>query len=132
MLARGGIFGLLLFAFWLWALYDVVTTPKGTERNLPKVAWGVIVFLFFALGSFAWLVFGRPHPEARAAAGGSSGLRDRLRRHPSDARDDAAHLSDRERRDLERRDYYRRMDEELDRRLEEKRRGDPGLSDEGA
>ena len=130
MLARGGIFGLLLLALWLWALYDVITTPKGTERNLPKVAWVFIVFLFFALGSLAWLVLGRPYPETRAA--GPAGMRPRRRRHPSDSRDDAASMSDRERQEIERRDYYRRMDEELDRRLEEKRRRDLGLSDEGA
>ena len=131
MLARGGIFGLLLLALWLWALYDVITTPKGTERNLPKVAWVFIVFLFFALGSLAWLVLGRPYPETRAAAD-PAGMRPRRRRHPSDSRDDAASMSDRERQEIERRDYYRRMDEELDRRLEEKRRRDLGLSDEGA
>lgn len=111
MLARGGLLGLVFLALWVWAMVDVVRTPADRHRRLPKAAWILVVVLFFALGALAWIAFGRP--------------RDRSRRL-SEARDDVSHLSDRERWDLERREYYKRMDDELDRRLEEKRRDEQG------
>lgn len=121
MLARGGVIGLVLLALWIWALIDVLRTPDDRHRGLPKPAWFFIVLLFSALGALAWIAFGRPR---EATFGGRRG-----RRRLSDARDDVSHLSERERHELERREYYKRMDEELDRRLEEKRReegeGDP-------
>jgi hypothetical protein len=127
VLARGGLLGLVFLAFWLWALVDVIRTPDGTQRNLPKVAWVFIVFLFSFLGALAWVTLGRPH-AATAEAGFGTGTprppRPRRQRRLSDNRDDVHHLSERERYELERREYYKRMDEELDRRLEEKRSRD--------
>ena len=38
-------------------------------RNLPKVAWVVIVLLFPVLGSAAWFVLGRPQGAPRRAPG---------------------------------------------------------------
>ena len=114
MLARGGFIGLVFLVLWIWALVDVIRTPDAQQRGLPKPAWFFVVLLFSVLGAMAWIVFGRP----RGAAIGFSGGGRRL----SDARDDAYKLSERERAELERREYYKRMDEELDRRLEEKRR----------
>ena len=119
MFFGGGIFGLRMLVAWVWGLYDVATTPAAAVRNLPKVAWLLIVLVLSFLGVLAWLALGRPQGAPFAVTGG-------LRRGGDDARDDAAHLSDRERRELERREYYKRMDEELDRRLEEKRRRDSG------
>lgn len=113
MLARGGLIGLVFLALWIWALIDVIRTPDEQQRSLPKPAWFFIVLLFSALGAMAWIAFGRPRGASFGFGGGG-----RL----SDARDDAYKLSDRERAELERREYYKRMDEELDRRLEEKRR----------
>ena len=114
VLARGGLIGLVFLVLWIWALVDVIRTPDSQHRGLPKPAWFFIVLLFSALGAMAWIAFGRP----RGASFGFSGGGRRL----SDARDDAYKLSERERAELERREYYKRMDEELDRRLEEKRR----------
>ena len=122
----GGFFGLVMLAFWLWALYDAITAPAGGVRNLPKVAWVFIVLLFFALGAFAWVALGRPaRVVGSAGAGGAGGRRWVGGDAPSTL---GGRLeSDPERRERERRDYYRRMDEELDRRLEEKQgeEGDP-------
>lgn len=109
---------MLLLALWVWAIFDVITTPDKAQRNLPKIAWVFIVLLFWAIGALAWIVLGRPKGAPVGFAGRSFGRWGQ----PSDARDDAAHLSDQERLRLERREYYKRMDEELDRRLEEKRR----------
>ena len=117
MLARGGVIGLVFLVLWIWALIDVIRTPDSQQRSLPKPAWFFIVLLFFVLGALAWIVFGRPRGAAVGFGGGGFG-RGRL----SDERDDAYKLSERERAELERREYYKKMDEELDRRLEEKRR----------
>ena len=68
------------------------------------------MILLGALGAVAWVAFGRPQAGVRT-------WNERL-----DARSDDHALTERERNDLERREYYRRMDAELDRRLEEKRR----------
>jgi len=113
VLARGGLIGLVFLVLWIWALVDVIRTPDDRQRNLPKPAWFFIVLLFSVLGAMAWIVFGRPRGAAIGFGGG---------RRLSDERDDARKLSERERAELERREYYKRMDEELDRRLEEKRR----------
>lgn len=86
MLYAGGIVGLLLVAFWVYCLLDVLTTDKAAIRNLPKLAWVLIVVLMTWLGGLAWLVAGRPRstslqprstpsPGTRSAGGGSGSVR---------------------------------------------------------
>lgn len=53
-------FGLLVMALWVFCLVDVIGSPEGEIRNLPKLAWVFIVLLFPLAGSIAWLVAGRP------------------------------------------------------------------------
>jgi hypothetical protein len=65
------VLGLALLAFWLYCLFDVITTPEEDSRNLPKFLWVVIVVLLFAVGGVFWLLLGRPraqraHPTATA------------------------------------------------------------------
>jgi hypothetical protein len=55
----------------------VITTPDGSCRNLPKLAWLLIVVLLADLGSLAWLVAGRPW--SRQVAGPRLGTRGRVR-----------------------------------------------------
>jgi Phospholipase_D-nuclease N-terminal len=55
-----GFAGLLLLGLWLFCLIDAITTPDGTQRNLPKIAWVLIVLLLADIGSVLWLVAGRP------------------------------------------------------------------------
>ena len=57
-------FGLVVFAMWVFCLVEVVSSDEGAIRNLPKVAWLLIVLFFPFAGSIAWLVAGRPdgHP----------------------------------------------------------------------
>ncbi|WP_277949998.1 PLD nuclease N-terminal domain-containing protein [Bailinhaonella thermotolerans] len=62
------VVGLLLLAFWLYCLFDVITTPDEHTRNLPKVLWVIIVVLLVDIGGVLWLLLGRPR---RALAGGS-------------------------------------------------------------
>lgn len=55
-----GVVLLVLFAFWIWALLDVVATESELCRNLPKGIWLILVLLLPDIGSLAWLLLGRP------------------------------------------------------------------------
>jgi len=69
MLIRlGGIIGLIALAIWLYAVFDSITAPADRVRNLPKAVWVIIILLFVDVGAIAWLLLGRPRPEAGAAA----------------------------------------------------------------
>lgn len=59
MLMFDGVFGLVLLGLWIFCIIDVITTPEGRCRNLPKVIWVLIVLLLTFVGSIAWLVAGR-------------------------------------------------------------------------
>jgi len=58
------LFGVAGFALWVYCLVTVISTPDGQVRNLPKVAWLLIVLFFPFVGSIAWLVAGRPTSDA--------------------------------------------------------------------
>ena len=62
-----GVIGIALVFVWVYCLYDVITTHDGLVRNLPKIAWFVIVLLIPDIGSILWLCFGRPHVQSRSA-----------------------------------------------------------------
>ena len=49
----GGLVVLALIVFWLWALYDVITVDPNQVRNLPKIAWLLLILLFPPIGSIA-------------------------------------------------------------------------------
>lgn len=68
MLYADGLVGLLLLGLWLYCLFDVITTDEALCRNLPKVAWLIIVLLLADLGSLLWLLAGRPRAHDRPAA----------------------------------------------------------------
>ncbi|WP_148612402.1 PLDc N-terminal domain-containing protein [Nocardioides rubriscoriae] len=54
------LFGVVTFCLWVYCLVEVIQTPEGSIRNLPKVVWLLLVLLFPFVGSVAWLVAGRP------------------------------------------------------------------------
>ncbi|WP_204456455.1 PLDc N-terminal domain-containing protein [Actinokineospora baliensis] len=56
----GGVFGLAMLALWIFCLVDVITTPDGLPRNLPKFGWLLIVLVLPLVGSLLWLIAGRP------------------------------------------------------------------------
>ncbi len=60
-----GVIGIALVFIWIYCLYDVITTHDGLVRNLPKIAWFVIVLLVPDIGSILWLCFGRPRVQSR-------------------------------------------------------------------
>ncbi|MEV6983809.1 PLDc N-terminal domain-containing protein [Sphaerisporangium sp. NPDC051017] len=57
------LLGLALLAFWLYCLFDVITTPEEDVRNLPKLLWVLIVVLLADIGGLLWLLLGRPLRE---------------------------------------------------------------------
>lgn len=59
MLMFDGVAGLIVFGLWIFCLIDVITTPEGDCRNLPKMVWLLIVLLLFDIGAIVWLVAGR-------------------------------------------------------------------------
>ena len=59
-LAADGFVALILLVFWVYALYDVITTNEVHVRNLPKVAWVIIVIFLSEIGAAAWFLLGRP------------------------------------------------------------------------
>lgn len=61
VLGELGLTGIVLLAIWIYALVDVISTPDGATRNLPKMAWVLIVLLLPDLGAIAWLLLGRPN-----------------------------------------------------------------------
>ena len=52
--------GMALFGLWAFCLIDVIFTPRGTSRGLPKLAWIVVVLLLSWVGATLWLLVGRP------------------------------------------------------------------------
>jgi len=59
LFADGAVFFIFLL-LWVGCFIDVLLTPDGAQRNLPKLAWVFIVLLVPDLGSIAWLVAGHP------------------------------------------------------------------------
>jgi hypothetical protein len=62
----GGL-ALVALAVWIFCILDVITTPDGEARNLPKVVWLLIVIVLADIGSIAWLVAGRNWGRRSAA-----------------------------------------------------------------
>lgn len=60
------LLGVATFALWVFCLVETISTPADRIRNLPKVAWVLLVLLFPLVGSIAWLVAGRPESGTAA------------------------------------------------------------------
>jgi hypothetical protein len=59
------VFGIATFALWVFCLVDAIGSRSDRVRNLPKVAWIILILFFPFIGSIAWLVAGRPESKAR-------------------------------------------------------------------
>jgi len=121
MIFADGAVGLMLFGLWLFCIIDVITTDESQMRNLPKVAWVLLVLFLFDLGALIWLIAGRnwqgagsPRPAPKGA-GRAFPEYDRPGRYvPPDPDADEAFLrSLRDRADEQRRAYDQRRREEL-------------------
>jgi hypothetical protein len=60
MLLLGALLALLAAGLWMFALVDVLLTPRVSCRGLAKGPWLAIVGLLLVPGALAWLIFGRP------------------------------------------------------------------------
>jgi len=61
--AEGFLF-FVLFLFWIWALFDCISTDAAQCRNLPKIVWLILVIFLPDIGALAWLLLGRPERAA--------------------------------------------------------------------
>jgi hypothetical protein len=62
VLYAGGLLGTVLLLVWLFCIIDVIMTPAGEARHLPKLLWLAVVLLLGAIGAAIWLLVGRPWP----------------------------------------------------------------------
>ena len=60
MIKVEGLIGIVVFALWVFCLVDAIGTQSARVRNLPKVAWILLILFFPLIGSIAWFVAGRP------------------------------------------------------------------------
>jgi hypothetical protein len=66
---------LVLVLLWLYCLFDAIGADPARVRNLPKVAWVLVVLLFPDVGSVLWLVAGRPRgPQRSLPYKGNTGI----------------------------------------------------------
>lgn len=106
MLKFSALLAAISVGLMVWCLVEAISTAGHRIRNLPKVAWILLILLVPVIGSIAWLVGGRPS-AAPARTGGTPGP-DRATR--ADARNPAEEAADfstriRERAEEQRRRY---------------------------
>jgi hypothetical protein len=61
-----GTAALVVFVLWLYCLLEAITADESQVRNLPKIAWVLIVIFLFEIGAVAWLIAGRPQSSRRS------------------------------------------------------------------
>jgi hypothetical protein len=74
MIKLGGLLFIAGLLFWLWAIFDAITTDTRQVRTLPKILWIIVILVFFELGALAWFLLGRPR-GGTATRGGPNGPR---------------------------------------------------------
>lgn len=69
MLYLDGVVGIALLALWVFCLVDLIGSPAGAVRNLPKLLWLVVIVFLSWIGCLLWFFFGRPQGAAQATRG---------------------------------------------------------------
>ena len=60
--------GIAAFAFWIWAIVDVVKVPDDSMFKAGnKLIWVLVIVLTGLIGAIIYLVVGRPEPGSLAA-----------------------------------------------------------------
>ena len=89
---------LLEIALTVYCLIDAIQTDEIVMRNLPKMAWILIIVLLPVIGPVAWLVAGRPTrdtpPGRTQQQRWEDHRRDQERRRPRGPDDDPDFLKD--------------------------------------
>jgi hypothetical protein len=70
MIDLDGLAGVALL-FYLYGIFDVLTTDKELVRNLPKSVWLLVVVVFPDFGLMAWRLLGRPAKAVWRPDGGA-------------------------------------------------------------
>ncbi|MFC9734713.1 PLD nuclease N-terminal domain-containing protein [Streptomyces roseolus] len=63
---------ILPLALTIYAFIDCLNTPEDEVKHLPKVAWVIIILLFWIVGPIVWIFAGKAR---RITAGGGRGGR---------------------------------------------------------
>lgn len=66
MLYGGGVLALVEVVLLVYCVLNIITTPEGQVRNLPKLLWLLLVVVLPFVGGIAWLLAGRPQGPARS------------------------------------------------------------------
>jgi hypothetical protein len=116
MVLFDGFVGILAFGLWIFCIIDVITTPPDRVRNLPKIAWLLIVLLLVDVGSIVWLIAGRWWDRASAAPSGTprGARRTPPRARPTNPDDDEEFLASLRARAEEQRRRAREADQDPD------------------
>lgn len=119
MLLFDGVAGVVALLVWVFCVFEAITADPARVRNLPKWAWVVLVVVLVDVGSFLWLVAGRPR-GARPAAEPTRGIPPEYdrpgRATAANPDDDAAFLAQ----------LKARAEEQRAKAQEDARRADPG------
>lgn len=57
------LLALAVLAFTVYTAVDCIQTEDDRVRNLPKIAWVILILLFTPAGGIAWLFAGRPNDQ---------------------------------------------------------------------
>jgi hypothetical protein len=57
------LISLALIALTIFVLVDIITSDEWRIRNLPKVAWVIVVILLPLIGSVLWFAVGRAYDQ---------------------------------------------------------------------
>lgn len=116
MLKFSALLAVISVGLTVWCLVEAISADRHRIRNLPKVAW-ILLILFPLAGGIAWLLGGRPSAAA-APAGATPGLDRTTRADRRNPAEEAADFSTRlrERAEEQRRRYeaQKKMDQEKD------------------
>lgn len=60
---------LITIVLMVYCLIDCIQTDESRSRNLPKMAWVLLIVFLPVVGSVAWLVAGRPERSTTPTTG---------------------------------------------------------------
>ena len=122
---------LLLIGLEIFALIDCIQTSEDEARNLPKLAWIILIVIAPLVGAIAWLFAGRPRATAAEGAQptrSSSPAAGRSAR-PLGPDDDPDFLDQLRRQDAEQERMLKQWEEDLRRRDEQDLHDESGNGD---
>ncbi|MEL5991327.1 PLD nuclease N-terminal domain-containing protein [Microbacterium phosphatis] len=121
------VFSLLVIAFSVVTLIDIITRRDDQVNHLPKIAWMILAILIPIVGGLVWWAVGRDYPAReerqggwRGAAAATGGIRIVDDRAPRDTRSADLRTTEQQLADLEREIEADRLRAELARRRAER------------